>query len=553
MKWNEHFEKLYGAKSANQWVPILKKRINVALSLIEQNREEQKQQNVILITYPDQFWEEGEKKLVTFQKFAQAYLKGVFDVIHFLPFYPFSSDDGFSVIDYRKIEDSLGDWNNLENIGEDYTLMYDFVCNHVSKHNEWFQKCLQGDKRYENFFIETDPTEDLSLVTRPRTSSLLTQFETTKGKKYYWTTFSQDQIDLNYKNPEVLYEAVDIFLNYLEKGGRWIRLDAVGFLWKEIGTSCMNHKKTHELVKLLRAIMHEVCPSGKIITETNVSYQENISYFGNETDESHMVYQFPLPFLVLYSFFRQNAKILSKWASELKLPSNETSFFNFLASHDGIGINPVRGIVPEEEIEKLIIHLQEESGARVSYKENQDGKKNAYEINVSYFSAIKENLDFEIGLIRFLNAHAVLLGMKGNPAIYIHSYLGSENNEDGVRKTKMNRTINREKFEWSKIDKILKEENSSRARIRKEMEQLIRIRKGCDAFAATAQQEIIKGSEELFSYIRRGKTQTVLCLHNFSSYSVKIPVKISGVDLFTGETILKSLTILPYGFRWISI
>ncbi len=549
MSWRNYFIDIYGKRAAEEWLPRLESRIREAGRTLKNKKAVSKEQNVILITYPDQFYGEGDK-LELFEQFAAKYLNGVFDVIHFLPFCPYSSDDGFSVIDYKSLNDGLGSWENLERLSERFTLMYDFVCNHVSAGSKWFLNCLAGDKAYENFFIEADPEEDFSMVTRPRTTPLLTGFSTADGKKYYWTTFSDDQIDLNYRNPAVFWEAADIFLTYLERGGTWIRLDAIGFLWKEAGTSCMHHENTHRMVKLLRGMMEEICPAGRIVTETNVPHADNVSYFGNGYDESHMVYQFPLPTLVLYSFYKKEASALSEWAAGLELPSDKTCFFNFLASHDGIGVNPVRSIVPEEEINGLIVHLKEKSGALVSYKENADGTESAYEVNVSYFSALQEDYDFETAKRRFLNAHGVLLGMQGDAAVYINSYLGVENDMEGVRKTGRNRSINREKFAYGELIEELGSGESKKAQIRKEMERLIRTRKGCDAFDTHAKQTILKERKELFSYIRIGRTQTVLCLHNFSDKTIERTCA-GGRDLLTGEEIADCVKIAPFDFKWI--
>lgn len=551
MNWKEYFIEIYGSAAAEEWLPRLEKRIKEAGGRLKNELPGGKEQYVILITYPDQFYGE-EDKLTLFERFAARYLDGVFDVIHFLPFCPYSSDDGFSVIDYKSLADGLGGWENLERLSERYTLMYDFVCNHVSAGHRWFLNCLAGDKKYEKFFIEENPKEDLSMVTRPRTTPLLTRFLTADGEKYFWTTFSDDQIDLNYHNPAVFWEAADVFLTYLERGGRWIRLDAVGFLWKEAGTSCIHQENTHRIVKMLRSMMEEIWPDGRIVTETNVPHADNVSYFGNGYDESHMVYQFPLPMLVLYSFYKKEASVLSEWASGLSLPSEKTSFFNFLASHDGIGVNPVRNIVPEEEIDGLIAHLQEKSGALVSYKENADGSKSAYEVNVSYFSALQEDYDFETAKRRYLNAHGILLGMQGDAAVYINSYLGMENDREGVVKTGRNRSINREKSVYENIVEELERPESRKAQIRKEMERLIRIRKGCDAFDTHAKQTVFKERKELFCYLRTGRTKTVLCLHNFSDKTLEKP-GIHGIDLRTGEEVMGSVKIAPFDFKWIAL
>lgn len=551
MGWKEHLITIYGKQIKDEWFPRIEERIRETKKNMATRMVQEKKQNVILITYPDQI-SDAEGKLRGFEKFSEQYIKDVFDVIHFLPFCPYSSDDGFSVIDYQELAAGLGTWEDLERISKKYTLMYDFVCNHVSAESTWFQECLKGNDIYRKYFIEVEPDTDLTEVTRPRTTPLLTEFETAQGKKSFWTTFSADQIDLNYANPEVFYAAIDVLLTYLEKGASWIRLDAVGFLWKEIGTTCMHHRLTHEAVKVFRGIMDEVCPEGRIITETNVPHKDNISYFGNGTDESHMVYQFSLPMLVLYSFYKQNAERLSEWAESLRLPSEKASFFNFLASHDGIGINPVRNLIPGEDLQHLLEHLEEKCGALISYKRNPDGSDSAYEVNVSYFNAVGETYDFEIAKRRFITAHAVLLAMRGDPAIYIHSYLGSENNLEGVKRTGMNRTINREKFQYLELTEELIDKTSHRAQIRACIEELIRIRKNSDAFNTTAEQKILHLDRRAFSIMRIGKQRKVLCLHNFSEKEIKIEVE-KGRDMFTGMLVEQSVSIRPFDFCWIEM
>lgn len=552
MSWERCFVEVYGEEAAQEWLPRLRERVQAAAALLQGVPADAESQHVILIAYPDQFYDGEEKKLKVFERFAEKYLEGVFDTVHFLPFCPYSSDDGFSVTDYLKIREDLGDWEDLKRIAGHFTLMYDFVCNHVSAESGWFQKCLSGEPAYEKFFMEMTGREELSKVIRPRTTPLLTRFHTAKGERYYWTTFSADQVDLNYHNPQVFWEAANVFLSYLERGGRWIRMDAAGFLWKEPGSTCMHLKNTHSLIKLFRGMMEEVYPGGRIVTETNVPHRENVSYFGNGTDESNMVYQFPLPMLVLYSFFRQNAAVLSQWAAGLSLPSGKTSFLNFLASHDGIGVNPVRSLLPEEEIDALIQHLEDKAGALVSYKENADGTESPYEINVTYYSALQEKYDFETAKRRYLNAHSVLLGMQGDAAVYVNSYLGMENDAEGVRRTGVKRSINREKFACAALLEELEREESRQAKIRRELEFLIRVRKGCDAFDAHAEQRVLRDQEELFAYMRIGRTRKVLCLHNFSGRRMERE-DTAGVDLLTGEKVDGRLLIEPFGFRWIEV
>ena len=559
MGWREHFKAVYDGQEVEPYEQWIENRIARSKSILREELAKtggsREAQDVVLITYPDQFCRGEEKKLRVFSEFANRYLKGIFDVIHFLPFYPYSSDDGFSVIDYKQVDGCLGDWEDIRQIGRDYRLMYDLVCNHISAESSWFQEYLKGNPQYEDFFIEVDPGTDLSAVTRPRTSPLLTEFESVHGPRYLWTTFSADQIDLNYRNPEVLCRVLDVYLEYLEKGARWIRLDAVGFMWKEIGTTCIHLPQTHEIIKLLRCVMDQVLDNGILITETNVPHKDNISYFGNGHDESHLVYQFPLPPLVLYSFFRKNAEVMTGWAGSLSLPSGDTGFFNFLASHDGVGINPLRSIVEEAEIEQMIRHYQDTSGALVSFTENPDGSRSVYELNVAYLSAMEGNEGTKTGIRKFLTAHGVLLGMRGIPALYIHSYIGSENYVDGVAGTGVNRTINREKNDLDRLSRELEIPGSSRGIIMKALQEMIRVRKRNDAFDTDSPQEVLSLDGRVLAFIRSGKTTKVLCLYNFSDE--KLQVEYSGADggrdLISGKILTDTVELDGYAFRWISI
>ena len=299
--------------------------------------------------------------------------------VHLLPFFPFSSDDGFSVTDFWKVDPRLGTWNDVALLGKNFRLMFDGVINHVSRESEWFQAFVRGEPPFTDYFICADPNADLSQVTRPRTSPLLTPVKTTRGTKHVWTTFSADQIDLNYKNPEVLLKIIELLLFYAEQGAEVIRLDAIAYLWKEPGTTCIHLPQTHRVVKLFRSVFDQVAPGVILITETNVPHADNVSYFGNGTDEAQMVYNFALPPLVLHTFHTGNAQRLTNWAATLTTPSRSTTFFNFIASHDGIGVMPARGLLSESEIHELVRRTLAHGG-KVSSKSNPDGSESRVRI-----------------------------------------------------------------------------------------------------------------------------------------------------------------------------
>ncbi|MGC0841973.1 alpha-amylase family glycosyl hydrolase [Pantoea agglomerans] len=516
------------------------------------------EQDVVLITYADQFREADKPTLSTFSRFYQQHLQSTFPLVHLLPFFPWSSDDGFSVIDYHQVDPLCGDWQDIARLHQETRLMFDFVCNHMSAHSAWFSHFLAQDPGWDDFFISMPPATDLSAVTRPRTSPLLTPFKMADGDtRFIWTTFSADQIDLNFANPEVLLRMVNVLLDYLKRGADYVRLDAVGYMWKTPGTRCIHLEKTHQLVKLFRAIADQVAPGTVIITETNVPHQDNISYLGNGHDEAQMVYQFSLPPLVLHAIHTGSARALRQWASALDLSSNDTTFFNFLASHDGIGLNPARGILSEVEIVALVRDLALE-GALVSYKNNPDGTTSPYEINVTYLDALnREDDDDATRLKRFLLAHAILLVFPGVPAIYIQSILGGRNHYDGVRAAGHNRAINRQKYDLQQIEPDLAGGNWLRQQVYTRLGQLIQLRRRQPAFHPDNPMTLYE-SENAMLVLRRHQPESgdgLLCVFNLSGRSVEtqLPVAHTLQDVVSGEKIdgTQPVKLDAWQFMWL--
>ncbi|MFS2221797.1 alpha-amylase family glycosyl hydrolase [Pantoea sp. B65] len=516
------------------------------------------EKDVVLITYADQFRESEAPTLATFCRFYQQHLRDTFNLVHLLPFFPYSSDDGFSVIDYHQVNPICGDWSHIAELHRHTRLMFDFVCNHMSAHSAWFKHFLALDPGWDDFFISMPPATDLSSVTRPRTSPLLTPFDFANGeKRFIWTTFSADQIDLNFGNPQVLIRMVDVLLDYLKKGADYVRLDAVGYMWKTPGTSCIHLEKTHQLVKLFRAIANEVAPGTVIITETNVPHKDNISYFGNGHDEAQMVYQFSLPPLVLHAIHNGSSRALRQWAASLDSGGGNTTFFNFLASHDGIGLNPARGILPEVEIVALVRDLAME-GALISYKNNPDGTTSPYEINVTYMDALnKQDDDDETRLRRFMLAHALLLAFPGVPAIYIQSILGSRNDMEGVKVAGHNRAINREKYAVSGIDRQLTTGEGLRQLVFTHLSALIQLRTRQPAFHPDNPLEILDSDNALLMLRRRSRDHqhSLLCVYNLSGKSteVQLPEERKYRDIIREEIIEGSepVTLPPWHYLWL--
>ncbi|NOR90053.1 MAG: sugar phosphorylase, partial [Anaerolineales bacterium] len=430
---HEHLSFIYGEDQASNHTERLRKiltNFSQDHPKMHENMEQERisERDTILITYGDMVWEDGKPPLQTLAEFLKDTLAGVVSTVHILPFFPYSSDDGFAVIDYRKVNSDFGTWADIHHIRTEFRLMFDAVINHVSAKSDWFQGFLRDDPKYRHYFTIVEKGVDLSMVFRPRSSPILTPVQTAAGEKLVWTTFSADQIDLNFKNPELFFDILSTLLFYVSNGAEFIRLDAVTFLWKEIGTPSINMPQTHRIIQLLRTALDIVAPHVTLITETNVPHKDNISYFGDGTNEAQMVYNFALPILTVHAFLKGDAQTLSKWAATLDLPSDQVSFFNFLAGHDGLGMLPVKDILDDSDIAQLIEHA-ESLGGNISYKSNEDGTLSPYELNINFFDMLQspDQADDELDLAakRFLTSQAIMLSMRGVPGIYFHSLFGS--------------------------------------------------------------------------------------------------------------------------------
>ncbi len=552
--------RIYGEKTGPSAFQKIMPLIENFSSVKDKEKYDFSQEDVVLITYGDTLKKNAEPPLKTFHDFAKKHLKNVISIIHFLPFFPYSSDDGFAITDFFKVNRELGSWDDIKAIEKDFSLMFDYVLNHVSAKSRWFEDYLEEKKGCENLAIEVDPDTDLSGVVRPRAVPLLTEFEKVSGQKVHlWTTFSADQIDLNYKSVDVLEKMIKVFLFYVEKGATIFRLDAIAYLWKEIGTPCIHLPQTHDMVKLLRAILDIVAPYVIILTETNVPYDENISYFGNGTDEAQMVYNFTLPPLLFYTLVRENTIILSDWVKNLKTDFQTNTFLNFTASHDGIGVRPLEGILPKKELDGLI-NIVKANGGMVSYKKNQNGSKSPYELNITYTDALnlkKTGVD-TLHVKRFMASQAIQYALPGVPATYIHSLIGSRNWAQGPKKTGQPRSINREKLYIKDVYAQLELPGSFRSRIFYPYLEMIKVRRKQSAFHPNAGFKVLSIDPRLFAIKRFSRYQTIYAITNVTKKKVAVSLpqeeKIPRmIELLTGGRVnSSSFNLEPYQTVWLS-
>ncbi len=518
----------------------------------------------LLITYGDSVVADGEPPLQTLGRFLQEFVGDVVSAVHILPFCPFSSDDGFAVIDYAEVNDVLGEWSDVTALADSYRLMADPVINHVSSQSEWFQNYCAGQEPGATWFCEATAADDLSHVVRPRASPLLRPTETPSGIRHVWCTFSHDQVDFDFRNPQVLLAFLRVIRLYLEKGVRIFRLDAIGFLWKEPGTTCLHLPQTHEVVRLIRSVVDYFAPGTILVTETNVPNHENLSYFGNR-NEAHVIYNFSLAPLLVHSLLTGNTEYLKRWMMSMPPAPLGCTYLNFTASHDGIGMRPAEGLLSDEEQLQMVETIRQ-FGGRVSTRHGSDGNEHVYELNISLFDAFQGTVtgrdDHQID--RFLCSQTIMLGLEGIPAFYIHSLLATQNDIAGVERTGQPRSINRRKWNERELRDHLADPATAHSIVLHELLRRIAIRTGQHSFHPNATQFTLQMSDPFFAFWRQcnDRSQSVFCIHNMTPDTQELKLADLNLislntwrDLLSGteyKDLTETLIVKPYQCLWIA-
>jgi len=576
---------LYGSKRAEACYGELERRMRVYYAhktpeMIADDaafdpRERFSERDVILITYGDQLTNPGQKPLETLSDFLRIFMRGAINTVHMLPFFPYSSDRGFSIVDFEAVDSRLGAWKDLEELSLSFRLMYDGVFNHVSSKSRWFQGFLNGDPDYQEFFTafstkDAIDKDHLRLILRPRTSDLLTPFQTINGPRFVWTTFSPDQVDLNYRNEKVLLRILEILLDYVRRGADVIRLDAVTYIWRELGTRCAHLKETHALVQLFRSVLDVVAPRVALITETNVPHQDNIGYFGDGANEAQMVYNFALPPLVLHAFRTGSSATLARWASSLEPVSDTATYFNFLASHDGIGLLGAQDVLTADEIGGLVDGCLQHGGL-VSHRDTGEGGQSPYELNITWYSALNREGNDEpesLQVERFLASQSIALVLRGVPGIYLPSLVGTKNDTASVLQGREARSINRKTIDEAALFATLGDRSSWMHQVAVRYRRLIKRRIGVPAFHPNASQRILFTADAAFAVLRetRDGSQRVLAVTNLTPCEQRVSFSATELggqspewrDLVTGRALQGSsdgglaVALRPYGLVWLT-
>lgn len=529
----------------------------------DKKKELWSEKDVLLITYADSIIKKNQKNLITLSNFLTKYCKE-FTYVHILPFFPFSSDDGFAVEDYKKIKKEHGSWNDLNKITKSFKIMVDLVINHCSSRNRLFKNFLENKDPGKDFFISSQKKFPTSKkIVRPRSSDLSKKVLINGKDNYVWCTFGHDQVDFNFKNPSVLIYFFEIIKFYLDQNIKALRLDAVAFLWKELGTRCINLPQTHNIIRLIRLIIDNFYNKTLIITETNIPSHENLTYFGNN-NEAHCIYNFSLAPLLIHAIISGNSFYLKKWSRGMPPAQENNSYLNFLSTHDGIGMRPVEGILPEMEVKKYFRFFKKQGGL-FSYRTNK-GKKSVYEVNITLLEALKECYNGKDKYIfaRFVLAHTILFSMEGIPAIYIQNFLGSKNDNIKVKKTNSFRSINRKNWNYDSLTKIINNKSTINNKILNSIKTLIVLRKKQIAFHPNATQFTLQLGDIFFGLWRQSidRSQSIFCISNLTNKKQKISLldinlisTNSWFDLLTKKKIKNigdELFFKPYQTYWIT-
>jgi glycosidase len=582
-RMNARLRFLYGADQAKAWLPELKRIIQVHCAhkppeMIDKEQrydptERFSERDMVLITYGDIVRGDGASPLSSLHEFVNTYNFGAINTIHLLPFFPYSSDRGFAVVDFSRVDPKLGTWQDIRDKKRRYDLMFDAVLNHCSARSEMFREFVNANPLYRNFFIAYASPDELTAdqrnkIFRPRTSDILTRFDTLGGPRYVWTTFSADQVDFNFRNPEVLLRIIDGLLFYVRHGADILRLDAVTYIWAEPGTECVHLPETHEIVKLIREVMETAASGVALITETNVPHADNVSYFGDGTDEAHMVYNFALPPLVLHTFYREDATALSRWAETLRAPSPATTFFNILDTHDGIGLMGVKGILPAEDIDH-IVRTAQARGAYVSFKMTAAQEVEPYEINATWWSAINAEAseeDIEFQAKRYLASRSLALAIPGVPGIYIHGALGTPTDHPRVQETGVKREVNRGIIDAQAVAEEMKIPGSKLAILSRRSDRIASARTRHRGFHPNGAHRVLVLSSQVFAVFRSSPENDahVLAMTNVKNRLIRLSIPLWSLPVqasrwrdliaerdWTAKKGVLEIALQPYDIVWL--
>ncbi len=565
--------------------------------------------DVALIAYADSIRGTDGSPLAALRRFVRRYLSaGAINTLHLLPFYPWDTDRGFSVRDYRAVDPRNGTWADIEALaGEFAHLMVDLVINHASLDNPLVQGALTGDPRYRDFVIRYDDgaqpeAEALAALTRPRPGPVLTRYYVVAtgdhmratfdpppaggmpnqgaaghAGGWVWTTFSRPlqadgsaatrQVDLNFRNPRVLLEMLDVLLYYRSHGADWVRLDAAGYMWKELGTPSIHHSNTHRLLQVLHDAL-----AGRAdlvsVAEVNEPQDTILPYLGSAEAgvESDLVYQFAHFPLAVQALLSGDARHYKHWLRTLE-PFAGRQFVTVFGSHDGMGRKPVLGLLPDVDLERMVRDLVTGHGALPNYAWQAGGRRIIYELCATPWGLINRpdaDEPLQLQVDRYTACAALGLTLRGVPALYINGLLGVPNRLDPIQLDE-NRSINREQFDEVALYAELDDHGSQMRRVLERLLRLIAARAGEPAFDPGGRQlEVLDSPASVVAVVAASRGSRVVALTNVSATPQRMRLDttlfngrrsvcelISGAEHKIPTEAVWELPLAPYEVSWL--
>ena len=459
---------------------------------------------------------------------------------------------------HERLEPRLGSWEHLGALAHGRTLMADLVLNHVSAAHPWVQQFRNHQQPGVDCVLAPDPDAGWDQVVRPRSSALFTPLQTDTGIRSVWTTFGPDQVDVDWSSDAVLQGFIDLLVRMTRHGVSWLRLDAVGYVWKEPGSRCIHHPRAHLLVKVLRSVLETLQPQGVVVTETNVPEEENLSYL-RPGDEAHIAYNCPLPPLLLDAILRERADLLNAWLLRWPQLPALTTLLNFSASHDGIGLRPLEGQMDENRLEQLL-EACERRGGLISHRRLSDGTERPYEINISWWSAMADG-GRDPSLLqrqRFRLSQLLVMALPGVPAFYLPTVLASSNDEASFRQSGHRRDLNRERFNAEAIERTLRNPDSDASFCLSMLDNAMAIRSTLRAFHPQASFSCLPTNAPDRVLIKRGEgADSLWAVHNFSAQRIDLNLRTLAnesrwCDRLQGSAVMPNqLTLAPFAVHWL--
>jgi amylosucrase len=509
------------------------------------------------------------------------------------------SDGGYAVSDFRKVDSRIGSMDDLDDLAKEFSkrdilLTLDVVLNHTSNEHEWAQKAAQGDRKYQDYYYVFQNREipDMFEETMPEVfpDTAPGNFTWIEGMdKWVMTVFKNYQWDLNYSNPAVFIEMMDVILFWANHGADIVRLDAVAFLWKKIGSTCQNEHEAHLILQLMKDCCQVTAPGVLFIAEAIVAPVEVAKYFGEDAinaKECEIAYNATFMSLLWDAVATKNTRLLNQGIKSLPDKLERATWLNYIRCHDDIGLGfddediRLSGFEPVSHRRFLLDYFTgefDDSAAR-GKPFGHNAKTGDARISGSLASLAgleaaletgdPEQIDDAIKVIILL--HGMIMSFGGIPLLYYGDEIGTTNDYryiEDERKSGDTRWMHRPTFDWEKAE-LRNRSNSVENRIFMALKKMITVRKEIPSFADFNNRELRDtGNPHLFAFCRTNHqhvSEKILVVGNFDAHPQHMEFndqqelahmqKHQLYDLYSGEepAIFKNaLVVPPYHFYWI--